>query len=361
MPRQSADVRDRHRAPARRDRRTGDGRYREGRATRPHLHEPHHAGLSGVLRILRHGRDDRAHRRLPAPRRAGSRRAQADHVSAWPGRRRQVIARRAVEGTDGSASHLCAEGRRPVEPGVREPARAVQSRAHGSDAGRPIRHSAAPADRTDEPVVHQATRRIRRRHLALPRCQDAAVAAAPDRHRQDRAGRREQPGHLLACGQGRYPQAGVALAERPRRLQLFRRSQPRQPGTARVRRDVQGADQDAAPVADRDAGRQLHRHREHRRHPVPWHHPGPLQRGGVADLQEQPQQRSLHRPHLRDQGAVLPARHGRAEDLRQAGAEFRTVGVALRAGDAGDAGALLGADAAAAARELDAVRQDAGL
>ena len=29
------------------------------------------------------------------------------------------------------ASHLCAEGRRPVEPGVRKPARAVQSRAHG--------------------------------------------------------------------------------------------------------------------------------------------------------------------------------------------------------------------------------------
>ena len=35
--------------------------------------------------------------------------------------------------------------------------------------------------------------------------------------------------------------------------------------------------------------------------------------------------------------------------------------VALRAGDAGDAGALLRADAPEAARELDAVRQDAGL
>ena len=176
-----------------------------------------------VLRILRHGRDDRADRRLPAPRRAGSRGAQADHVPAWPGRRRQVIARRTAEGTDGNASHLCAEGRRPVEPGVRKPARAVQPRAHGSDAGGSLRYPAAPADRTDEPVVHQATRRIRGRHLALPRCQDAAVAAAPDRHLQDRAGRREQPGHLLACGQGRYPQAGVAFAERPGRLQLFRR------------------------------------------------------------------------------------------------------------------------------------------
>ena len=37
------------------------------------------------------------------------------------------------------------------------------------------------------------------------------------------------------------------------------------------------------------------------------------------------------------------------------------VGVALRAGNAGDAGAILGADPTAAARELDAVRQDAGL
>ena len=102
-------------------------------------------------------------------------------------------------------------------------------------------------------------------------------------HRQDRAGRREQPGHLLAGRQGRHPQAGVARAERSRRLQLLRRAEPRQPGHARVRRDVQGADQDAAPVADRDAGRQLHRHREYRRDPVPGHHHGPLQRGGVAD------------------------------------------------------------------------------
>ncbi len=41
-----------------------------------------------------------------------------------------------------------------------------------------------------------------------------ALAAAPDRRRQDRAWRREQPGHLLAGGQGRHPQAGVACAER---------------------------------------------------------------------------------------------------------------------------------------------------
>jgi serine protein kinase len=35
----------------------------------------------------------------------------------------------------------------------------------------------------------------------------------------------------------------------------------------------------------------------------------PLERGGVAELQGQQEQRGLPRPHLRHQGAVLPARH----------------------------------------------------
>ncbi len=42
--------------------------------------------------------------------------------------------------------------------------------------------------------------------------------------------------------------------------------------------------------------------------PFTGHHHGALQRGGVAELQEQQEQRGLHRPHLRHQGAVLPAR-----------------------------------------------------
>ena len=71
---------------------------------------------------------------------------------------------------------------------------------------------------------------VRRRHLALPRRQAPAVAAAPDRDRQDRAGRREQPGHLLAGRQGRYPQARELRAERSRCLQLFRRPQPANQG-----------------------------------------------------------------------------------------------------------------------------------
>ena len=42
-------------------------------------------------------------------------------------------------------------------------------------------------------------------------------------------------------------------------------------------------------------------------------------------LQEQQEQRSLHRPHLRHQGAVLPARHRGAEDLREADPRLRAV------------------------------------
>ena len=81
----------------------------------------------------------------------------------------------------------------------------------------------------------------------------------------------------------------------------------------------------------------------------------------MAELQGQQEQRSLHRPHLRHQGAVLPAGHRRAEDLREADLGLRTRRRALRAGDAGDARALLGDVAAAQARELDAVCEDAGL
>jgi serine protein kinase len=47
---------------------------------------------------------------------------------------------------------------------------------------------------------------------------------------QDRAGRREQPGHLVAGRQGRHPQARALFAGRPRRLQLLGRPVPGQPG-----------------------------------------------------------------------------------------------------------------------------------
>ena len=112
--------------------------------------------------------------------------------------------------------------------------------------------------------------------------------------------------------QGRYPQARDVQPERSRRLFLLGRAQPHDAGADGIRRDVQGADQDAASAPDRDAGGQLRRHREYRRHPLPGHHPRALERGRVAELQEQQEQRGLHRPHLGHQGAVLPARRPRS-------------------------------------------------
>src|SRR3546814_9899982 len=61
-------------------------------------------------------------------------------------------------------------------------------------------------------------------------------------------------------------------------------------------------------------------------------HPGALQRVGVAELPPQPQQRGVPRPGLGDQGPVLPARAGGAEDLREADPEQRAGGRRLRPG-----------------------------
>ncbi len=115
------------------------------------------------------------------------------------------------------------------------------------------------------------------------------------------------------------------------------------------------------PAADGDAGEQLHRLREHRRHSLPGHHPRALQRVRVAGLQEQPQQRGLHRPHLRDQGAVLPARERGGQDLPEAAQQQRALRRALRARHPRHAGAVLRAVAPEAARELQSLLEDAGL
>ena len=68
-----------------------------------------------------------------------------------------------------------------LSPVFESPLGLFDPETHGADAGGALRHSAPPPDRADEPVVPQAARRVRRRHLALPRRQDPALAAAPDR------------------------------------------------------------------------------------------------------------------------------------------------------------------------------------
>ena len=178
---------------------------------------------------------------------------------------------------------------------------------------------------------------------------------------QDRAGRREQPGHQLAGRQGRHPQARDLCPGRPGRLQLLRRPVPGQPGPARVRRDVQGADQGAAPAADGHAGSQLQGHRRLRRDPLRRHRARAQQRKRVEDLPQQQEQRGLPRPHLHRQGAVLPARQRRGEDLREAAARLVAGAGHLRAGHAEDDEPVRDPDAPEGAREQLAVFEDAGL
>ena len=202
---------------------------------------------------------------------------------------------------------LCAQGRRRDQPDLREPARPVRPDTMGRARGA-LRHPAAAADRHDFALGGQAARRIRRRHHEVHRGRCTRRAAA-DLRRQDRAGRREQPGRLGLVGK-------VDI----RKLEMFSQNDPDAYSfSGGLNRTTQGmlefVEMFKAPIKmlhpllDRDAGGQLRRHREHRRHPVSGHHPGALERGRVADLQEQQEQRSLHRPHLGHQGAVLPARH----------------------------------------------------
>ena len=140
---------------------------------------------------------------------------------------------------------------------------------------------------------------VPRRQAASPSMLEA------DRHLQDRAGRREQPGHLArwsarstSASSRHYAQDDPDAYSYSGGLCL------RQPGPARVRRDVQGADQGAAPAADRHPGRQLQGHRRLRRDPVRRHRARALAtRAEWKTFQQQQEQRGLPRPDLHRQGA----------------------------------------------------------
>ena len=144
-------------------------------------------------------------------------------------------------------------------------------------------------------------------------------------------------------------------------VQLLGRPVPGQPGPAGVRGNVQGADQGAAPAADGHPGRQLQGHRGFRRDPVRRHRDGPLQRERVEGVQEQQEQRSLPGPHLHRQGALLPARDRRGEDLREAHPQLVAQGRDLRARHAQDDGAVRGAHPPEGAGEFQRLQQDADL
>ena len=355
-------LREPSRADAAGDRRAGDGRHLARSAAEPALPQPHHPDLPGVQpsSMAWRRRSSASSASSATPPKGLEERKQVLYLLGPVGGGKSSLGER-LKALMEKRADLRAQGRDQLSPVFESPlglfdpdtmAEALHDR-YGIPR-RVLTGIASPwaLKRLDEWGGDLA---------ALPRRQALPVAPQADRRRQDRARRRQQPGHLGPRRQGRHPQAGKLQPERPGRLRLLRRAEPRQPGHPRVRRDVQGADQDAAPAADRHAGGQLSRHREHRRHPVPGHPARPLQRGGVADLPQQPHQRGLSRPGERGQGAVLPPRDRGRPDLRQADQRLGPGGGALRTAHAGDAGALRRALAPQAARQLPPVRQDAGL
>ncbi len=179
--------------------------HRRGSAPVARLPEPRAPVLGHVRRVPRHGRHaDGAVRVLPA-RRAGAGGAQAGAVPARAGGRRQVVAGREDQEAVRGLSDLRAEGQRvgadlaaagiaarPVRPGqVRRPAR------------RPLRHSPPRAVGHRQPVGTEAPAGVPGRSHQVPRRARDAVGAEPDRHRQDRARRREHAGHLQPGRQDR--------------------------------------------------------------------------------------------------------------------------------------------------------------
>ncbi len=78
-------------------------RHEQASKTVAHLLQPHDQDLSLLRRLLRHGRHDRADRGLLQACRARLGGAPADSLSPGPRGRRQVLARRAAQGSDGNA------------------------------------------------------------------------------------------------------------------------------------------------------------------------------------------------------------------------------------------------------------------
>ena len=283
-----------------------------------------------------------------------------------PGRRRQVLARRAAQGADGDAADLCAEGRRRDQPGLREPARPVRS----GDAWAPMLEEryGIPRRRLTGLMSPWCVKRLDEFGGDISQVH-ASSSCTPSRLRQIGIAKTE-PGDennqdiSSLVGKVDIRKLEMLSPERPGRLQLFRRAQPRQPGPARIRRDVQGADQDAAPAADRDAGGQLRRHREHRRDPVPaassWRtRTRPSGRPSRTTRTTRPSSTASTSSRCRTACASTEEQ----QDLREAGPQLASSPSAPCApAHAGDAGALLRAVAAEArTRTPTLYLQDAGL
>ena len=244
---------------------------------------------------------------------------------------------------------LCPEGRQGNQPGVRKPARPVRSERMGDMLEKRYGIPQRRLTGLMSPWCDQAARRVRRRHLTIHR------------------GRKLQPSRLRQIGiaktepgdENNQDISSLVGKVDIRKLELLRQNDADAYSySGGLNRAKQGilefvemfkapikmlhplltATQESNYIGTENIGAI----------PFSGHHPRPFQRGGMADLQEQPQQRSLHRPHLRHQGAVLPAR--RPKSRRSTRSSCRSSELrrrALRAGDARDAGALLRAVAPA--------------
>jgi serine protein kinase len=194
----------------------------------------------------------------------------------------------------------------------------------------------------------------------LPRRQALPFGAVADCRGQDRAGRREQPGHLLAGRQDRHPQARNLLAGRPGRLFLLRRPVPGQPrvlefvemfkAPIKVLHPLLTATQEGNYKGTEGFGA------------IPFDGMV-LAHSNEAEwcLQEQPQQRGLPRPHLHRQGALLPARVRRRSTSTKSCCQLLAVEGAVRTRHPAHDGAVFGALAPQGTRELQHLLQDAGL
>ena len=195
---------------------------------------------------------------------------QADPLPARPRRRRQELDRRAAQAADGRLADLRAQGLAGERVAAR-PVRPAERRRHAREG---IRHPAPlPQPASSSPWAVKRLQEFGGDMTQVPRGQACTrrCCARSRGSRPSRATRTTRTSPLV--GKVDIRKLESLRAGRPGRLQLFRRPVPGQPGPARVRRDVQGADQDAAPAADGHAGGQLQGHRGLRRDSVPGRRP----------------------------------------------------------------------------------------
>jgi hypothetical protein len=314
----SAELCQRRRAHAARHRRAAGGGHPQRPAAVAPFRQQGDQDLSGLCRVLRAGRRHRAGGQLLPPCGAGAGRKEADPLPARPGRRRQELDRRAPEIADAGGAFLRDQG----FAGERVAARPVRSGRGWRHPREGIRHPAPLPHAHPVAVGGQAAWKSSAATSAASGW-SSATRACSSRSASPRPSRATRTTRTSRAWSARSTSASSNLRPgRPGRLQLLRRSVPRQPGPARIRRDVQGADQGAAPAADRDPGRQLQGHRGLRRHPLRRRRARALERERMESLPQQQEQRGLPRPHLHRQGALLPARLRRSEDLREAAARF---------------------------------------